>query len=334
MTPQVRVDLVPWDDPAAAALRAEQHADLARRDGVDEPVPPDVPVGGHHATLVLRVDDEPVGCVSLRDAAVHGGRFADRVGEVTSMVVRAGHRGRGLSRLLLARVEELAVERGLRRIVLEAGVRRPEAIGLYRSAGYRRIRCFGPYVDDPVSVCYAKWLVPDAVTRVLVVNGTVGAGKTTVVSAVAGLLRERGVPCSWLDVDALRHAYPTADDDPFAQAVVLDHLEAMAGVWRRRGYRRVVLAEIIERPEDRERYELAFDGADLAVVRLEASEPTRLARVTARELDPWWREWHLARTVELAAILETAGVDDAVVDNDARPLCDVAAEVLAAAEWE
>lgn len=334
MTAQVRVDLVAWDAPVAAALRAELYADLVQRYGdLAEPASPDIPVDRHHATLVLRVDAEPVGCVSLWDAAVHGERFADRVGEVKRMFVRADHRGRGYSRLLLARLEEVAVERGLVRLVLETGVRQPEAIGLYRSAGYRRVRCFGPYVDDPLSVYYATWLVPDAATRVLVVNGTVGAGKTTVVARCADLLRERGVPYAWVDVDALRHSYPTAADDPFAQAVALDHLEAMAGVWRRRGYRHVLLAEIIERPEDRERYELAFDGAELAVVRLEAREATRLARVAERESDPWWREWHLARTVELAAILDAAGVDDAVVDNDARPVRDVAAEVLAAAGW-
>jgi predicted kinase len=151
---------------------------------------------------------------------------------------------------------------------------------------------------------------------------------------VADLLRERGVPYAWIDVDMLRRAYPTAADDPLGQAVALDHLEAMAGVLRRRGYRHVVLAEVIERAEDRELYERAFDGAELAVVRLEASEATRIARVTARERDPW-RDWHLARTVELATVLQAAGVDDAVVDNDGeRPLREVAAQVLAAAGWE
>jgi len=68
-------------------------------------------------------------------------------------------------------------------------------------------------------------------------------------------------------------------------------------------------------------------------VRVTASEATRLARVAARETDEHWRDRHLARTVELEAILAAAGLDDAVVDNDGRPLRDVATEVLAAAGW-
>lgn len=234
---------------------------------------------------------------------------------------------------MLRRLEELAAEAGLRRIVLETGLLQVAAVRLYRSAGYRRIPTYGPYVVDPMSVCYAKWLVPGVATQVLVVNGTVGAGKTTVAEVVADLLREWGVPYAWIDVDALRRAYPTAPDDPFGQAVALDHLEAMAGVLRRRGYRHVVLAEVIERAGDRELYERAFDGAELAVVRLDASEQTRLARLAARERDPW-RDWHLTRTVDLAAILEVAGVDDAVVANDGdRSLREVAARVLTAAGW-
>ena len=175
--------------------------------------------------------------------------------------------------------------------------------------------------------------MPVVGARVLVVNGTVGAGKTTVAEAVADLLRERGVPYAWIDVDALRRAYPTADDDPFGQAVALAHLAAMAGVLARRGDRHVVLAEVVERRQDRELYERAFDGGELTVVRLDASEATRLDRLGRREPDPW-RDWHLARTVELARILQDAGVDDAVVDNDGgRSPREVAGDVLAAAGW-
>jgi len=243
------------------------------------------------------------------------------------------YRGRGLSRLVLDRLEAIARERGLRRLILETGLRQPAAIRLYRSAGFRRTPTYGPYEERSSSVCYARRLAPDAVTHLLVVNGTVGVGKTSVAEAAADLLRERGVPYGWVDVDVLRRAYPTAPDDPFGQEVALDHLRAMAGVFARREYRHVLLAEVIERPEDRELYERAFDGAELTVVRLTAPEATRLARIVAREPDPW-RDWHLARTVELDAILDTAGVDDAIVPNgDDRALRDVAADVLAAAGW-
>ncbi len=331
LPPGVSVAVVGWGDDALVRLRAEQQRELEEMYGRGDLV--DVEANGHEemlATVALSVDGEVAACGSLRGAAAD---HPEGHGEVKRMYVRPAYRGRGLSALVLASLERLAVDAGLRRLVLETGLLQAAAVRLYRSAGYRRIPTYGPYVVDPMSVCYGKWLVPGAATHLLVVNGTVGAGKTTVAETVADLLRERGVPYAWIDVDALRRAYPTAADDPFGQAVALDHLEAMAGVLRRRGYRHVVLAEVIERRADRELYERAFDGAELTVVRLAASERTRLDRLDRRERDPW-RDWHLARTVELAAILEAAGVDDAVVDNDGeRPLREVAAEVLTAAGW-
>jgi GNAT superfamily N-acetyltransferase/dephospho-CoA kinase len=329
--PEAAVTLaaVAWDDPDLARMRDDQQAELAALYDGEADLEPVLPPEEMLATIAVSVDGVLVGCGSLRDAR----RYGDGYGELKRMYVRPAYRGRGLSRLVLSRLEEIAAENGMRRLILETGTRQVEAIRLYRSAGYRRIPAYGPYDERSLSVCYARWLVPDAVTHVLVINGTVGAGKTSVAEAAVDALRERGIPYGWLDVDALRRVYPTEPDDPFAQAVVLDHLAAMAGVFRRRGYRHLILAEVIERRADRELYERAFDGAELTVVRLTASEATRLARVEERELDRRGRVWHLARSVELEAILDAAGVDDVVVDNDGRPLPAVAAEVLAAAGW-
>lgn len=321
--------VVDWHDPVLTRLRDEQQTELGLLYDGEADIEAVLPPEEMLATVAATVAGEVVACGSLRDGRTYG----DRYGELKRMYVVPAHRGRGLSRLVLDRLETIARENGLRRLILETGVRQHAAIRLYRSAGYRRTPTYGPYDERTLSVCYAKWLVPDAGTRLLVVNGAVGAGKTTVAEVVADLLRERGVPYGWVDVDALRRAYPTEPDDPFGQAVALDHLGAMSGVFARRGYRHVVLSEVIERAADRELYERAFDGAELTVVRLAASEATRLDRLAAREPDPW-REWHLARTVELAAILEAASVDDAVVDNDGhRPLREVAADVLLAAGW-
>jgi hypothetical protein len=40
--------------------------------------------------------------------------------------------------------------------MLETGVRQPEAIGLYESAGFSRTDAFGEYVGSALSVCMAK----------------------------------------------------------------------------------------------------------------------------------------------------------------------------------
>ena len=40
--------------------------------------------------------------------------------------------------------------------MLETGVRSPDALALYRRAGYREIEKFGPYVESTISVCMGK----------------------------------------------------------------------------------------------------------------------------------------------------------------------------------
>ncbi len=43
-------------------------------------------------------------------------------------------------------------------IRLETGDRQPEAIKLYASSGFEPIPRFGPFVDDPRSLCFEKRL--------------------------------------------------------------------------------------------------------------------------------------------------------------------------------
>ncbi|HEX7303702.1 GNAT family N-acetyltransferase [Lentzea sp.] len=80
----------------------------------------------------------------------------DDAAEIKRMYVVDSARGRGLSRQVLAHLETTAREAGLRRMVLETGVRQPEAISLYTTSGYERIANFGVYRDDPNSRCFGK----------------------------------------------------------------------------------------------------------------------------------------------------------------------------------
>ncbi|GAB2870111.1 GNAT family N-acetyltransferase [Lentzea nigeriaca] len=97
------------------------------------------------------LDDVPVAC--------GGWRVNDEVegaAEIKRMYVVDAARGRGLARLLLAHLETTAREAGLRRMILETGLRQPEAISLYTSSGYERIQNFGVYRDHPESRCFGK----------------------------------------------------------------------------------------------------------------------------------------------------------------------------------
>jgi GNAT superfamily N-acetyltransferase len=81
---------------------------------------------------------------------------ADKDAELKRMYVVDQARGRGFARRLLAELERTAVAAGARRMVLETGTRQPEAIGLYRSAGYQPIPGFGVYRCAPGSRYFGK----------------------------------------------------------------------------------------------------------------------------------------------------------------------------------
>jgi GNAT superfamily N-acetyltransferase len=99
------------------------------------------------------VDGEPVACGGWRV-----NDELDGAAEIKRMYVVDSARGKGLSRLVLAHLEATAREAGLLRMVLETGLRQPEAIALYTSSGYERIENFGVYRDHPESRCYGKSL--------------------------------------------------------------------------------------------------------------------------------------------------------------------------------
>jgi len=76
--------------------------------------------------------------------------------EIKRMYVRKRFRGKGLSKLILQDLEKKAKEMNYNKVVLETGIRQPEAAALYEKTGYRGIQPYGKYADDPESLCYEK----------------------------------------------------------------------------------------------------------------------------------------------------------------------------------
>ncbi|MEV5601479.1 AAA family ATPase [Streptomyces sp. NPDC052299] len=171
------------------------------------------------------------------------------------------------------------------------------------------------------------------VPAALLINGTVGVGKTTVAGAVGGLLSEGGVPHAVLDLDWLRQAWPAPPGDRFNSAVLLRNVRSVAGNYLGAGATRLVLAGVIEHRAERDRLARAV-GVDLTVARLRA-DPTALHRRLAQRhhSEPEALRWHLDRTSELDGILDRAALDDFTVDTTEVRVPDVAAAVLKAARW-
>ena len=111
--------------------------------------------GTHYRFFLARVRELVAGCAALRvDPSGYG--------EVKRMFVRVPARGHGVGQLLLHRLEQEAREQGLELLRLETGIKQPEALRLYRAAGFVECSPFGSYRADPLSIFMEKRLRPRA----------------------------------------------------------------------------------------------------------------------------------------------------------------------------
>ena len=142
---------VRYDQPEARKVVALALRDLAQRyggSGDDTPVTA-VEFAPPLGRFFVALDGgDVVGCAGWR------ARGADA--ELKRMFTTPAARGRGIARRLLATVEESARTDGRKRVILETGDRQPEAIALYKSAGYRRIEDFGFYQGHKGVVSFAR----------------------------------------------------------------------------------------------------------------------------------------------------------------------------------
>ena len=106
--------------------------------------------GGRGAFLIVYLEGTPVGCGALR-------LLDPETAELKRMYVTPALRGRGLGRRLVAALEAEARALGVRRLVLETGVRQDAALALYRATGFHPIPLYGEYCLSPdTSVCLGK----------------------------------------------------------------------------------------------------------------------------------------------------------------------------------
>ena len=145
---------VDFDSPEVQALALAQQREIVDRFGTGDIGPSRdgwmfAPPDG--VFLVALEDGVPVACGGVC-------RFDERRGELKRMYVLPERRGSGLGRAILVELEHHARELGYAALVLETGDYLEPALGLYRSAGYEPIPCYGAYADRESSVCFEKRL--------------------------------------------------------------------------------------------------------------------------------------------------------------------------------
>lgn len=149
----ITVSVEDWDTPVGAQLRAAQRAELDARYGNSNHEPGTAPTTDDVPVFVIARDDDAVGigCGGLR-------LLGDGEAEIKRMYVIPAERGRGAAVAILRQLEASARELGIRVLKLETGSGQPDAVRFYTREGYSQIEAFGPYVDEPTSLCYARTL--------------------------------------------------------------------------------------------------------------------------------------------------------------------------------
>jgi len=141
----VRVEVSDPRDPDARHCLRAYFAELAKRfDSGFDPTR-SIPAADDQLTppagvfLVATLHGDPVGCGALK---LH----TDSTADVKWMWVASSVRGLGLGRRLLGELEDQAHANGIHTLRLETNRGLTEAIGLYRTAGYREVEAFN---DEP-----------------------------------------------------------------------------------------------------------------------------------------------------------------------------------------
>ncbi|HKN74765.1 MAG TPA: hypothetical protein VJW94_06290 [Candidatus Acidoferrum sp.] len=170
-----------------------------------------------------------------------------------------------------------------------------------------------------------------AVTRsLLIITGTMGAGKTTVLGEASDILALRQIPHAAIDLDVLglSHFAPSAGHD----GVMYRNLQSVYENYASLGIQRFLLARAIE-----DRVELEFcrgliSKTNTVVCRLTASFETMQQRVKLRE-SGISQAAYVARVVALSAILDRAHLEDFTVTSENRSVTEVTQEMLVKAGW-
>jgi hypothetical protein len=164
----------------------------------------------------------------------------------------------------------------------------------------------------------------------LIITGTMGAGKTAVLGEASDILAQRQIVHAAIDLDSLGLAHlPSAVP---SDGVMYDNLRSICRNYAALGVQRFLVACAIE---DCAQLNLCRDiipASNSVVCRLTATVETMKRRVQLRDLGVSQREY-VVRVAKLNAILDRTRLEDFAVANENRSLTDVALEMLVKAGW-
>lgn len=165
--------------------------------------------------------------------------------------------------------------------------------------------------------------------ELLVITGTMGSGKSSVLAEASDILRLRHVVHAAIDLDAFGLAYlPGIATD----GAMYRNLQSVSGNYAELGVTRMLLARAMESSGELDLCRRATSAARTIVCRLNASLKTMEERVKTREPGVLQQDY-IARVAASNSVLDRARLEDFTIETENRSVIDTAREVLLKAGW-
>jgi dephospho-CoA kinase len=165
--------------------------------------------------------------------------------------------------------------------------------------------------------------------RIIVITGSMGAGKTTVLAEASDLLTKHGVAHAAIDFDALGVSH--LPESALPRDLAYANLESVWTNYAAAGVRRALVAAAVESRAELNRMKAAIPEAGMMVCRLRAPLETMKERVRLRE-PGMHQERFVARVADLEHLLDASALEDFTLTNTGS-VTEVARELLVKAGW-
>jgi hypothetical protein len=172
--------------------------------------------------------------------------------------------------------------------------------------------------------------------RVLIISGSMGSGKSTVLAEASDILTSRGIAHASIDLDALGCVHSVAPSSaqnlPPDSSMMYRNLKSVWENCAAAGVKSLLIARAVETKEELGHISAAIPGAKIVVCRLKAPLLTMQQRVRLREVG-MLRQQFIRRVAELETRLNESGIEDFAIDNFGSPVTEVARQILERAKW-
>jgi predicted kinase len=168
-----------------------------------------------------------------------------------------------------------------------------------------------------------------APARLLVMTGSMGAGKSTVMAEASDILTAAGIVHAAVDLDGLAIVH---DGGRRGSDLAYVNLQSLWRNFAADGIDALLVAAAVETQADLDRLRAAVAAERIVVCRVRAPIAVMQARVRLRE--PGMLQAQLVdRVAVLEQVLDAAGLEDFSIENDGVPVTAVARDMLVRAGW-